>query len=288
MKTNITIDNYEAFLLDQLEGNLSPADEKALDAFLTANPELKTEVEGIQLYYLEPEESVIFPNKETLKKKKSGRVIGIGTPWRWYQIAAAAAILGAVVLIWSLQPNDQSQTIAPLAEQPEVVIPVDTNDQHTTDKPEQTQDPATEPSGEQKESNQSPALPPLRLQMPTQGNTEEIAQKTDESRFLPELRPLQKTFIEEVELLQNQFRTEEVARYEPIRPTNLQHEPDRPLQEQGNRLLNTILSNEVARNFLPEAVEDEIPNPRRDKGDNTIILEVPSKGKKIIDNILNR
>ncbi|MBL7982150.1 MAG: hypothetical protein JNL52_10135 [Flavobacteriales bacterium] len=40
MKQRIDHSNYEAWLLDRLEGNLSPAQEKELDAFLAANPGL--------------------------------------------------------------------------------------------------------------------------------------------------------------------------------------------------------------------------------------------------------
>ncbi len=40
MKERIDYSNYEAWLLDRLEGNLTPAQEQELDAFLAAHPEL--------------------------------------------------------------------------------------------------------------------------------------------------------------------------------------------------------------------------------------------------------
>ena len=40
MKERIDHSNYEAWLLDRLEGNLTPAQEQELDAFLAAHPEL--------------------------------------------------------------------------------------------------------------------------------------------------------------------------------------------------------------------------------------------------------
>lgn len=290
MKTSINIDNYEAYLLDQMEGNLSPEDAKALAAFLEAHPELKAEAEGTQLYYLEPEETIVFPDKASLKKSTGGKVIGLGWNTRWYQVAAAAAIIGAVAFIWSLQPGSDNSSISPLADQPEIEIQVDTNQQVGTNTQEQTEGevPANTPV-QPEEQTPAPQLPPLRLNMPSQGNTEEIAQTESPVRELPALNPLQRTKIEEVDLIQNQFRTEEIAMYEPVRPADITTEQSNPIQEQGNKLLNTILSNEVARNFLPEAVEDEIPNPKTNKSDdNRIILEVPKKGKQLIDNILNR
>jgi len=45
VNTRIDHNNYEAFLLDRMEGNLSPDQEQALDAFLLANPELVPETD---------------------------------------------------------------------------------------------------------------------------------------------------------------------------------------------------------------------------------------------------
>ena len=47
MKERIDHSNYEAWLLDRLEGNLSKQDERALDAFLAANPGLDPGMEAL-------------------------------------------------------------------------------------------------------------------------------------------------------------------------------------------------------------------------------------------------
>ena len=39
---------YEAWLLDRIEGNLTPAQERELDAFLAENPDLGTDITGVQ------------------------------------------------------------------------------------------------------------------------------------------------------------------------------------------------------------------------------------------------
>ena len=52
MKENITLDNYEAFYLDYLEGNLSLVEQKAFEAFLAQHPHLA--VEGDELPVLIP------------------------------------------------------------------------------------------------------------------------------------------------------------------------------------------------------------------------------------------
>jgi len=47
MKSIINKNNYEAFLLDLSEGNLTLAEEKALIDFLVEHPELEVDVEGL-------------------------------------------------------------------------------------------------------------------------------------------------------------------------------------------------------------------------------------------------
>ena len=38
---------YEAWLLDRIEGNLTPAQERELDAFLAAHPDLDADISGL-------------------------------------------------------------------------------------------------------------------------------------------------------------------------------------------------------------------------------------------------
>lgn len=52
MKENITLDNYEAFYLDYLEGNLSLVEQNAFEAFLAQHPHLA--IEGDELPVLIP------------------------------------------------------------------------------------------------------------------------------------------------------------------------------------------------------------------------------------------
>ena len=59
--------NYEAFMLDYLEGNLSPSELKAFKIFLEENPDLKTRIFQTGLFHLKPN-SAYFPDKELLKK----------------------------------------------------------------------------------------------------------------------------------------------------------------------------------------------------------------------------
>lgn len=63
---SITIHNYEAYLLDYMEGNLDVTKEKELHEFLSLHPELNPG-ENIQLSTIAPE-NIVFSNKNSLKK----------------------------------------------------------------------------------------------------------------------------------------------------------------------------------------------------------------------------
>ncbi len=63
--------NYEAFLLDLLEGRLSVDDRRQLDEFLLLNPGCKGDILEGELWFLEPEK-VSFPGSGALKKELPG------------------------------------------------------------------------------------------------------------------------------------------------------------------------------------------------------------------------
>ncbi len=64
----ITRNNYEAFLLDYMEQNLTPDVVAELMLFLEQNPDLQAELEEMQGYVLADAPKVVFENKQALKK----------------------------------------------------------------------------------------------------------------------------------------------------------------------------------------------------------------------------
>ena len=108
MKTNITIDNYdyEAFLLDYMEGNLSPDEAVQLKAFVAAQgmdwDELTEELPHLEAPQIE------FENKERLKKK--GALVPL-----YVKIASAAAAAGLLLTV-TLWPEKQLPKVEPVAE----------------------------------------------------------------------------------------------------------------------------------------------------------------------------
>ena len=89
---NINTDNYEAYLLDYMEGGLSPDETKQLKAFVTAQGLDWNELTE-ELPHLEAP-SLVYEDKDSLKKK------AVFVPLFAKIVAAAAAIGLLCVLFW--------------------------------------------------------------------------------------------------------------------------------------------------------------------------------------------
>ena len=105
MKTNITIDNYEAYLLDYMEGNLGPDEAEQLKTFVAAQDldwnELTEELPHLEAPQIE------FEDKDRLKKK------GTLTPL-YVKIASAAAAAGLLLTV-TLWPEKSMPRVEPIA-----------------------------------------------------------------------------------------------------------------------------------------------------------------------------
>lgn len=106
MNTNITTDNYEAYLLDYMEGNLSPDETKQLKAFVAAQGLEWNELTA-PLPYLEAPQ-VAYEGKERLKKKAA--IVPL-----YVKIASAAAAAGLLLTV-SLWPEKSMPKVEPIAE----------------------------------------------------------------------------------------------------------------------------------------------------------------------------
>lgn len=116
MKTNITTDNYEAYLLDYMEGNLSPDETKQLKAFVAAQG-LDWDDLTAPLPYLEAPQ-VAYEDKENLKQRSlslsKGRTKHAIVPL-YVKIASAAAAAGLLLTV-SLWPEKSMPKLEPIAE----------------------------------------------------------------------------------------------------------------------------------------------------------------------------
>lgn len=103
---NITIDNYEAYLLDYIEGKLSPEGATQLQAFIETQGLNWSELTE-DLPHLEAPQ-IAFEHKERLKKKP------VVVPL-YVKIASAAATAGLLLTV-GLWPEKQLPTVEPIAE----------------------------------------------------------------------------------------------------------------------------------------------------------------------------
>ena len=93
---NINIDNYEAYLLDYLDGNLNAEDTAQLKAFVEAQGMDWAELTEEMPQLTAP--AVVFEGKESLKRKS--KVIPL-----FVKIASAAAAALLFILIWKPGPK---------------------------------------------------------------------------------------------------------------------------------------------------------------------------------------
>ena len=106
MKTIITTDNYEAYLLDYMEGNLSPDEAEQLKAFVAAQG-LDWDELTEELPHLEAPQ-IVYEDKEKLKKKSA--VVPL-----YVKIASVAAAAGLLLTV-SLWPEKSMPKVEPVAE----------------------------------------------------------------------------------------------------------------------------------------------------------------------------
>lgn len=102
----INRENYQAFLLDRQENNLSPEREQELETFFKDNPDLLSEEEDCDLAFrLKEFPNDVFVNKEKLFKKKA-----IKTTFFQYGSAAALLLLAICTYFFVRQGLDNNKT----------------------------------------------------------------------------------------------------------------------------------------------------------------------------------
>ena len=116
MKTNITIDNYEAYLLDYMEGNLSPEMTAELKAFIAAQSLDWNELTE-ELPHLEAPD-ITYQGKEKLKQRSLSPSKGRSKDSKhiiplYVKIASVAAAAGLLLTV-SLWPEKSMPKWNPL------------------------------------------------------------------------------------------------------------------------------------------------------------------------------
>ncbi len=102
---SINKENYEMYFFDLMEGNLSAEEEQMVRAFAAQHPELAAELAAYTQSVLLADETVVFENKESLKRKKGG-VFYLFHPY--LSVAAAGVLL--IGALWILNQPESSST----------------------------------------------------------------------------------------------------------------------------------------------------------------------------------
>ena len=99
MKTNM--ENYEERFVDYMEGQLDAAEMKEVEAFVAQHPELEEDFKLFCATKLEPDQSIVFSQKDSLMKKKAVVIPLFG------KIMAVAASIALLIGIGVHFMNDQ-------------------------------------------------------------------------------------------------------------------------------------------------------------------------------------
>lgn len=108
--------NYQTVLLDYLDGELAPAEARALEAFMEEHPALRAELAVWEKTRLQPDPMVTFGDKSTLyRQAERQRVVRMDRRLWW---AAAAMLAGSFFLLRNAFRSDEIAT----APQPVAIV----------------------------------------------------------------------------------------------------------------------------------------------------------------------
>lgn len=114
LKKGITLLNYQDYFIRKVEADLSSEEEQELNSFLQHHRELQREMNAFAKTKLVADTSLGFPDKNSLKKRESGRVIPIYV--RYAFVAAVAAGLMLVIFMRGM-PWENQDVVSPVAVQ---------------------------------------------------------------------------------------------------------------------------------------------------------------------------
>jgi len=96
----ISLENYEQYVIDYLEGSLAPPMQVEMEVFLKEHPQIAEELQELEKLTLAIPEEIVFLNKQTLKRThRQAHVIAFKPAWVTLLSTAAAAIL--LFFVWN-------------------------------------------------------------------------------------------------------------------------------------------------------------------------------------------
>ena len=104
----INRNNFEEHAIDWLEGNLKGEELKSMEAFLSANPDVRAELTGLYEIVLKAPETV-YTKKEQLKKKEKG-------VFQWVLLLSLLLIPAVILFSYIVMPEYNQQHLSESAQ----------------------------------------------------------------------------------------------------------------------------------------------------------------------------
>ncbi|MEY2830332.1 MAG: hypothetical protein RIQ33_2190, partial [Bacteroidota bacterium] len=114
---NINRNNYEEYFINYMENELTATERKAVEAFVEANTDLKSELELFESTKLVADEKIVFSNKESLLQKDSTKIIAWKWNWNVFSIAAIFLLLIGAGW-WVFQHSEHNNQLSAKSEIP--------------------------------------------------------------------------------------------------------------------------------------------------------------------------
>ena len=199
MKTNITIDNYEAYLLDYMEGNLNPDEAEQLKAFVKAQGLDWNELTE-ELPHLEAPE-IAYEDKEKLKRQLT--IVPL-----YVKIASAAAAAGLLLTV-GLWPEKSLPKVEPVAE----LKPIEAH-LTLTDEPFRIVPKRTLQYTERQETKKETQSEPTRTKIESIASLAAV-----KAQEITTAEDADFTFVSDIELLRYRLETEQALAQLAIEPS---------------------------------------------------------------------
>jgi hypothetical protein len=133
----VNMENYEEYMLLYADKELSHEQEQALLDFVQQHPGLKAELYAYAATRLQPDEAVVFTDKESLMKTKpGGRTVWLGG-WKTY--AAAASVILFIVL-FSINRHSKEELQPVVVKKETITEPVTTPPPVIKEEPEEKEE----------------------------------------------------------------------------------------------------------------------------------------------------
>jgi hypothetical protein len=170
-KDVITLFNYKTWLAAYVENDLTDSQKKEVESFLSKNNSIKPELEILKQIRLVPDEKIIFPKKNDLKKKN--KVISFSAALK--PLAVAAAITALFIISYFIIQN-QNRKQKEVAEKPALEIPIEPSIDSSSYEKNKTNNTSIKNNGntvnntvkapEHKKINNSPANKIIKQELP--------------------------------------------------------------------------------------------------------------------------